>query len=341
MKELDLKRGGGQVLRTATALAAATGQEVKIKNIRGARPTPGLKEQHLKGVRGIAKITNGELKKDKKGSTEIEFKPGKTIKPKVEIDIETAGSIGLILQQFQILALEKNIEITVNGGGTHVKWAPPVEYMSKIFLPLMKKYNYKGKIEIEKEGFYPKGGAKVKARLNGENLKEINIKERGKLKRITGISKASKQLKRSKVAERQKKAAERELKRKKDNEIEPEIEQKYVESLSPGSGIILKAETDKTIIGADQVGERGKPSEEVGMEASENLREELDSESSVDIHMADQLIPYMGYLDGESFFKARKITQHMKTNIEITKELLNTEFIVEENVVRCLGRNST
>jgi len=340
LKELDLKRGGGQVLRTATAIAAAIGKEVKIKNIRRARPTPGLKEQHLKGVRGIAEITNGELKKDKKGSTEIEFKPGKTIKPEIEINIETAGSVGLILQQFQILALEKQIEITVNGGGTHVKWAPPVEYMSEIFLPLMKKYNYEGEIEVEKEGFYPKGGARVKARLNGEKLNKIRIKERGKLKKITGISKASEQLKQSKVVERQKKAAKKELKRKERKNIKPEIEEKYVRSLSPGSGILLRAETDKTIIGADQVGEKGKPSEEIGIEAAEELTEELDSEASVDIHMADQIVPYMGYVEKETFFKTRKITKHIETNIEITKELLNADFIVEEDMIRCLGRNS-
>ncbi len=338
MIEIDGSEGGGQILRTASSLAAVTGKKVKIENIRGSRPNPGLKEQHLKGLRGIADISNGELENDKKGSKEIIFIPGEKINQDQKIKIETAGSIGLILQQFQILALKKKINLVIEGGGTSVKWSPPVEYMSKIFLPLIKQYGYKGEIKIEEHGFYPKGGGKVKAQLNGKKLKRINIEDKGEIEKIDGISKASRTLKEQRVAERQKKRIKKLVKEK--MKKTPSIKEKYVKSLSPGSVILLRAKTEKSIIGSDQLGEKGKRSEKVALEAFEKLKREIDSNSSVDIHMADQLIPYMGYLEKESMIKTRKITQHIKTNIDTTKKILKSDFRIEGNKIRCLGRNT-
>ncbi|RLC90169.1 MAG: hypothetical protein DRI79_05485 [Chloroflexi bacterium] len=47
--------GGGQVLRSALALAALTGQPTRIEHIRAGRRKPGLQPQHLTGVRAAAR----------------------------------------------------------------------------------------------------------------------------------------------------------------------------------------------------------------------------------------------------------------------------------------------
>lgn len=39
--------GGGQIVRTSFLLATLLEKPVKIKNIRGNRPNPGLQKQHL------------------------------------------------------------------------------------------------------------------------------------------------------------------------------------------------------------------------------------------------------------------------------------------------------
>ena len=46
--------GGGQVLRTALARSAVTGQGFEISNIRARRTRPGLRPQHLAAVRAAA-----------------------------------------------------------------------------------------------------------------------------------------------------------------------------------------------------------------------------------------------------------------------------------------------
>ncbi|MBC7240769.1 MAG: hypothetical protein H5T71_11800, partial [Chloroflexi bacterium] len=48
--------GGGQILRTALALAALTGRPFRVQNIRAGRENPGLRPQHLAAVRAVAHL---------------------------------------------------------------------------------------------------------------------------------------------------------------------------------------------------------------------------------------------------------------------------------------------
>ena len=60
--------GGGQVLRTALALAAITGQPTRIEHIRARRKKPGLRPQHLTAVRAAAAVCKAHLDGDHLGS---------------------------------------------------------------------------------------------------------------------------------------------------------------------------------------------------------------------------------------------------------------------------------
>jgi RNA 3'-terminal phosphate cyclase (ATP) len=53
MLEIDgsFGEGGGQVLRSAVALAMVTGTPVAVRNVRARRRRPGLMRQHLTAVR--------------------------------------------------------------------------------------------------------------------------------------------------------------------------------------------------------------------------------------------------------------------------------------------------
>jgi hypothetical protein len=60
--------GGGQVLRTALALAVALGRPVVLRDIRRRRPRPGLQPQHLTVVRALAAIADADVTGDALGS---------------------------------------------------------------------------------------------------------------------------------------------------------------------------------------------------------------------------------------------------------------------------------
>ena len=61
MIELDGSQAGGQFVRTAVALSCLTGKPVRLTNIRGARPEPGLKVQHLEGIYSIGELCNAKM----------------------------------------------------------------------------------------------------------------------------------------------------------------------------------------------------------------------------------------------------------------------------------------
>lgn len=66
--------GGGQILRNACTYAAILRTNVRITNIRAGRKIPGLRPQHLVGLRLLAAVSGGCLAEGNRvGSTEILF----------------------------------------------------------------------------------------------------------------------------------------------------------------------------------------------------------------------------------------------------------------------------
>lgn len=320
--------GGGQIIRTAIALSAITKKPIRIINIRAKRKPPGLKPQHLTGVKAVAKICNAKLSDVKLGSLELEFKPGDITGGNYEFDIGTAGSVTLLLQSLIPVCVFSDKQFSINViGGTNVPWSPPVEYFQHVFCDYLLKMNAKIKFEIKKYGFYPKGGGRVKIRVNPSKLNSINIVERGRLVETCIHSIASKDLEQAKVAQRQASAFKK-------NFIDTEYCKDnitYVNTLSPGSSLHAHANFENCKLGVEVLGERGKPSEKIGRECALKLKQEIDSNSTVDIHMGDQIIPYIGILGGS--VRVREITKHTETNIWITEKFLGKRFKVENGII--------
>jgi RNA 3'-terminal phosphate cyclase (ATP)/RNA 3'-terminal phosphate cyclase (GTP) len=334
MIEIDGATGGGSLLRLAVGLSAATGVPVRVVNIRGARPNPGLQAQHVAGVQVVAELCSAEVRGLHLGSRELEFYPGPIRRTSFQVEISTAGSIGLALQPVQIACLSTTDPITVRilGGATFGRWAPPAPSLAMVNFPLLRRFGYSAQIEVERHGFYPEGGARATARFFPPHIdRPIELLERGNLLRIGGISVASHHLRKAQVAERQARAAAEVLR---GLEVPIEIEAIYPDTACPGSGISLWAEFEGTILGADAIGEPGKRSEAVGREAAEALLEEIRSSATVDRHMADQLIPFLGLFGGT--YRFRELTDHMRVNIEVVSRFTGRRFQLEGGILRVL-----
>ena len=130
------------------------------------------------------------------------------------------------------------------------------------------------------------------------------------------------------VAERQAQAAERYFE---NYGFKPRIKiaNDFSNPLQKGSSIVLWAKTDSDVLlGGDAIGEIRKRSEVVGREAAENLMREIESEATVDVHLADMLVPYVALADGSSTYIARRNTEHLETNIWLAQKILGVHFNV-------------
>ena len=83
-------------------------------------------------------------------------------------------------------------------------------------------------------------------------------------------------------------------------------------------------------LGADFLGERGKPAEEVGEECALLLKKQIDSNACLDRWMADQILIYLG-LAGSGKVSVSEITNHCLTNIWTIQKFLPVKIKVAGN----------
>lgn len=185
----SVMEGGGQILRNSVALAALLGRPLRIVKIRAGRSVPGLRAQHLTGVELVAKLHGGVevLEGNFVKSPELWFKPGAFdagTDATYLADIGTAGSIALLIQvAMPPLVFAPSPMKGSLRGGTNVAFSPHVEYLTRVFQPMAARMGIEFEIDVERRGFYPRGGGQVSLStkpVDGQ-LKPLVVEERGKV----------------------------------------------------------------------------------------------------------------------------------------------------------------
>ena len=270
---------------------------------------------------------------------ELEFHPKKITSGNFLFDAGTAASTSLILQSLMpIMAFSNGKTSTKIRGGTNNPWAPPVDYIQEVLLPILTRAGYRGTVELARRGFYPLGGGMVTAWVEPvRKLNPIVLTEFGKVRRIHGISYSSRLP--CHIVERMAKSANKTLANAglKEAEIKLECLQSNEERCAPGPGcgMMLVAELSTgAILGSDSLGELGKPAEKVGQEAAEALCQEIKTEAPVDKHLGDQLIVYMALANGRSEIKVEEVTLHALSCIHVSKIILGADFKIADEKKR-------
>ncbi|MEK6968533.1 MAG: RNA 3'-terminal phosphate cyclase [Nanoarchaeota archaeon] len=341
--------GGGQMLRTALGLSLLTGKAFSMHSIRKGRTEPGLKNQHLAGIRLCKELSDSVVEGDELGCQNVVFYPRK-IKPRtLSIDIGTAGSLTLLLQTVMPALVFGPGKVRLKlSGGTDVPFSPPVDYMSNILFPYLSRF---AKIDftVSKRGFYPAGGGAVEIivrpkQVFGENLsfdsysstikesvKKFSKTSRPKIAAIRGLSFASKELSSDEVAERQARAAKHALRAL---GCPVKIESFYGETRSTGTVISLWAnfgESDdeqSVVLGGSALGEKRVRAEIVGANAAESLLSEIHSGACIDSHMSDQIVPFLAIAGGK--FLLGKVSDHLISNCYVVEKFLGNAIKVDK-----------
>ena len=336
--EIDgsLGEGGGAILRLSAAYSVLFKKPIIIKNIRANRPKPGLRLQHLLGLKTLSDLSNSTLSSCNIGTQELSLTPNSKneVKSNISLHVNTAASIGLLLQPMQIACLgfkkPEKIEIKIRGGGTFGKWAPSLNYLKAVTYKIFETSGLKIKIDILKHGFYPKGGAQVNCFISPpkKTLNPINLIELGNVEKIHGDIIITNQLKRNRdnIGTRIRKVVQERLKR--DLNVETDIKFTWVDSISPGVGVSLWAQSDTgSIVSTGTIlGDKGLSSEKLGTIAAKEMIRYIQNEIPVDNYLSDQLIPLMAYIEDKSCIKVSEITNHTRTNLELTKRFTKKDY---------------
>lgn len=262
------------------------------------------------------------------GSRELWFTPHEIQGGKFEAEIGTAGSIPMLLMTVIPMCLfaKDTVRLHVTKGGTDTTHAPTINYLRNVFLTALKRMGADAEITVHKYGYYPKGMGEVSLKVKPtRSLKPIRLESFGALQSVKGVSVCT-FLADRRVAERQANTAKEYLSAK---GIASDIlvVNDTSNPLQKGSSIALWAETDTgAIVGADAIGELGKTSEKVGEEAAEKLHTELSAKPTVDVYLADMLVPYMALAQGNSAYLTREVTEHLEANIWLAEKMLNAKF---------------
>ena len=184
----SLLEGGGQIVRVATALSAATGRDVLVENVRAGRPKPGLAAQHLAGLRLVRDACGGSLRAPDGGdvgvgATAFTLAPG-SVKEAADAsaagssssssssersaaafaaDARTAGAVSLVAQSFVPVAAfagrASRVSLT---GGTDVPNAPPIGYLKHCLAPCLRAHlGIEIDAEVTRRGYFPRGGGEA------------------------------------------------------------------------------------------------------------------------------------------------------------------------------------
>jgi RNA 3'-terminal phosphate cyclase (ATP) len=323
--------GGGQVLRSSLTLSALTGMPVIIRNIRANRSKPGLRPQHLAAVNAIAKITQAQVEGNELNSSIVQLAPNKVAASDYSFDIPTAGALSLVLQTiFLPLSFTAGKSRVMLTGGTHVPWSPIWHYLQVCWQPLMTSLGFRGDIQLENAGFYPRGGGRVRVViLPVESLKPLVCLDRGDLLRIEGWSGVA-NLDLSK-AKRQKHQALRRLYEVCRN---TKIKTVQIPSIDKGTFILLKAVFSSGSCACySALGAPGKRAEEVADEAVDQLLSFLGTDGCIDHYMADQILLPLSVIPGKSAFTTSILSQHLLTNVHIIQKFLPVKINVTADLI--------
>ncbi|MCG7844897.1 MAG: RNA 3'-phosphate cyclase [Methanomassiliicoccales archaeon] len=335
MIELDgsIGEGGGQTVRTALSLSALTGEPFHMSAIRAGRPDPGLKPQHLAGVRLMRRLCSAKVIGDDIASQDLEFSPGPLVGGSYDFDVGTAGSLTLMMQTvLPALVLSPiNVELALRGG-TDVKWSPPIDHYQQVLLPLLRRMGAHVELNVERRGCYPQGGGCVHLKVQGGTLTPLRLETKGELRRVFGTAFA--QNLPSTVADRIAESVIREI---------PGADIRREVSIGPstGAGVTLSTEYEHTVLGWNALGARGVPSERVGREAALGLLGEMNAGGTLDAHTADQLLPFMALANGDSCFTVSEISGHLETQMALLPSFRPVRFLIKDRtpvVIEVLNR---
>lgn len=313
---LDGAAGGGQILRSALTLSLATGKGFAIDNIRGARPLPGLKRQHLACVKAAAAFCGAETTGAVMGSRSLTFIPGKVTLTDAHFDIGTGGST-LLLAQALTAALArravKGTDVTLRlTGGTYCPKAPTYEFTAETLLPELQAMGYPIEMQLLKPAFYLTGGGTVEVKIRGA-FKPRAYAKTEKPEGMTCDARILLQHIPETIAAREADVIRRELTDTGASFSPVSDTGSETEAEGPGNAVLIRvrASTGTTVF--SEIGTPHLRAETVAGNAAKDAARFIRQKVPVSTFLADQLIVPLALAGGGTFLTTPRLSAHTKS----------------------------
>jgi len=310
--------GGGQIIRSAVTLSAITGKPVDIENIRMKRKIPGLRPQHLLGVKILSKICQARVEGLHVNSTSLKFFPSQGLNLDLQENVGTAGSIPLILQVLipAVSLMKNNLKLSIIGG-TDVPWSPTSNYIKYVLAEALSRIGINFTYEIKRRGYYPKGEGLVETQIYPckiENAISLVKRESNSIKLICTYSHVAKQ-----VIENELHKTETIL-RKKGFDCDISIMEDN-KSLDKGYSILLFSQDTNSIVGADAIYQKNMNG--LGESVAKKF---LESDLGVDLNLSDMLVVPLSVIKETSVYRVKQITKHLETNLFVASKITGCKY---------------
>ncbi|WP_431101632.1 RNA 3'-terminal phosphate cyclase [Roseateles noduli] len=319
--------GGGQILRTALALAMCTGTPLRIERIRAKRPKPGLMRQHLTCVLAAQEVCGATVVGAELGAQTLEFRPGRVHAGDYRFAVGTAGSCTLVLQTVlpPLMLADAPSRLHLSGG-THNPMAPPFHFLQRSFAPLMRRAGAKLDLTLRRHGFYPAGGGEIEAVITPADggLRPFDLLERGEP--VEAFAEAVAPALPRGVAERELEALER-LTGWDKHQLRIGTAR---QNEGPGNALMTTLAYEHLSEVFIAFGERGLSAEEVARKVFTEMRAYEISAGAAGPHLADQLaLPLALAVAGSgrpAAYTCTELTEHSRTNFGVIERFLDVRF---------------
>lgn len=309
--------GGGQIIRSAVTLSAVTGKPVEIENIRKNRKIPGLRPQHLLGVKILSKICQARVEGLYVNSTSLKFFPSQGLNLELQEDIGTAGSIPLILQVLipAVSLMKNSLKLSIIGG-TDVPWSPTSDYTKYVLAEALSRIGINFTSEIKKRGYYPKGGGLVETKIQPcTSMNPISLLQRETIS--TKLSCSYSHIPKE-IVEKEVQIAKTILHK---NGFDCEISLKEENALDKGCSIVIFSHDKNSVTGSDGIYQKSMNG--LGESVAKKF---IESNLGVDLNLSDMLVVPLSLIKETSVYRVREITKHLETNLFVASKITGCKY---------------
>jgi RNA 3'-terminal phosphate cyclase (ATP)/RNA 3'-terminal phosphate cyclase (GTP) len=204
-----------------------------------------------------------------------------------------------------------------------VRWSPPWDYFEHVFLTVLKRLGADVVVNQVRRGYYPRGGGRIQVTIDpSKEFHGQELTDPPTVERIDGFIHVGNLP--GHILQRMETALD-ELRDIAETTIRTE---RLGNDLAAGQGgaVVLRAEAGDVLLGSDALAERGVKAEKVAQNAAGSLREEVNAGATADLHLSDQILPYLAIANKRSTFIVRELTGHAKTHMWLLEKFLDVSF---------------